>query len=76
MHALRNLGICWQDLEVLDYAESTSIESLMTRAQVRWVGHSIRMDGLACCSTKMLCKKPCVIQPWEAEAAAFDLACW
>ena len=48
MQALRSmLGIKWQDritnLEVLDHANSTSIESMLIKAQLRWVGHLIRM---------------------------------
>ncbi|KAL6488465.1 hypothetical protein MHYP_G00022060 [Metynnis hypsauchen] len=42
------LGIRWQDrvtnLEVLDRAESTSIEALILKAQLRWTGHVIRME--------------------------------
>ena len=42
------LGIKWQDritnLEVLDRANSTSIESMLIKAQLRWVGHIIRME--------------------------------
>ena len=49
MRALRSiLGMCWQDritnLEVLDRAECTSIETLLIKAQLRWVGQIIRMD--------------------------------
>ena len=49
MRALRSiLGIKWQDritnLEVLDRANSTSIESMLIKAQLRWVGHVIRME--------------------------------
>lgn len=49
MRALRSiLGISWQDhitnLEVLEHANSTSIESMLIRAQLRWVGHVIRME--------------------------------
>ena len=45
MSALQSiLEICWQDhvtnLEVLDHAESTSIESILIKAQLRWVGMS------------------------------------
>jgi len=48
MRALRSiLGICWQDcitnLEVLDHAHSTSVESMLLKAQLRWVGHVINM---------------------------------
>ena len=48
MRALRSiLGIRWQDcvtnLEVLDRANSTSIESLL-KAQLRWAGHVIPLD--------------------------------
>ncbi|KAL6484915.1 hypothetical protein MHYP_G00069600 [Metynnis hypsauchen] len=42
------LGIRWQDrvtnLKVLDRAESTSIEVLILKAQLRWMGHVIRME--------------------------------
>ena len=49
MRALRSiLGMCWQDrttnIEVLDRAECTSIETLLIKAQLRWVGQIIRMD--------------------------------
>ena len=49
MRSLRSiLGIRWQDrvtnLEVLDQAESTSIESRLIKSQFRWVGHVIRME--------------------------------
>ena len=49
MRALRSiLGIKWQDritnLEVLDRANSTGIESMLIKAQLRWVGHVIRME--------------------------------
>ena len=49
MRALRSiLAIRWQDrvtnLEVLDRANSTSIESTIIKAQLRWVGHTIRME--------------------------------
>nr|KAG5705334.1 hypothetical protein BaRGS_011106 [Batillaria attramentaria] len=49
MRALRSiLGIRWQDritnLEVLDRAQSCSIESMLLKAQLRWVGHVIRME--------------------------------
>ena len=49
MRALRSiLGIRWQgrvtNLEVLDRANSTSIESVLLKAQLRWVGHVIRME--------------------------------
>ena len=47
--ALRSiLGIHWQDritnLEVLERSNSTSIETLLIKAQLRWVGHVIRME--------------------------------
>ena len=47
--ALRSiLGTRWQDcitnLEVLDRAECTSIEAILIKAQLRWVGHVIGMD--------------------------------
>ena len=50
MRALRSiLGICWQDrvtnLEVLDRTNSSSIESMLIKAQLRWVGHAIRMEN-------------------------------
>ncbi|KAL6475004.1 hypothetical protein MHYP_G00160440 [Metynnis hypsauchen] len=49
MRSLRSiLGIRWQDrvtnLEVLDRAESTSIEAMVLKAQLRWTGHVIRME--------------------------------
>ena len=49
MRALRSiLGIKWEDsinnLEVLDRANSTSIESMLIKAQLRWVGRVIRME--------------------------------
>ena len=49
MRALRSiLGMRWQDritnLEVLDRAECTSIETLLIKAQLQWVGQIIRMD--------------------------------
>ena len=49
VRALRSiLGINWQDritnLEVLDRANPTSIESMLIKAQLRWVGHVIRME--------------------------------
>ena len=41
------MGIRWQDhipnLKVLDQAKSTSIEATIIKAQLRWVGHVIRM---------------------------------
>lgn len=47
--ALRSiLGIRWQDrvpnTEVLDRANARSVESLIVQAQLRWVGHVIRME--------------------------------
>ena len=49
MRCLRSiLGIHWQDrvtnLEVLDRADSTSIEAMIIKAQLRWTGHVIRMQ--------------------------------
>ena len=49
MRALRSiLGICWQDritnTVVLDRAHSSSIESMLLKTQLRWVGHVIRME--------------------------------
>ena len=42
------MNIRWQDRvtnqEVLDRANSTSIESLLLKAQMRWTGHVIRME--------------------------------
>ena len=42
------LNIKWQDhvsnLQVLDMAESTSIEAMILKSQLRWVGHVIRME--------------------------------
>ena len=48
--SLRSLvGIKWQDrvtdLEVLDRADLVSIEAVIIKAQLRWTGHMIRMDG-------------------------------
>ncbi|PFX12093.1 RNA-directed DNA polymerase from mobile element jockey [Stylophora pistillata] len=50
MRSLRLIiGIKWQDmitnLEVLDRAETTSIEAMILKAQLRWKGHIIRMDS-------------------------------
>ena len=50
MHALRSiLKIHWQDritnLEVLEHANSTSIEAILLKVKLRWVGHVIRMDS-------------------------------
>ena len=50
MHALQSiLRICWQDritnLEVLDHSNSTSIEAMLLKVQLRWVRHVIRMDS-------------------------------
>ncbi len=47
--ALRSiLGVKWQDkitnLEILDRADCTSIEAILIKTQLRWVGHVIRMD--------------------------------
>ena len=49
MRALRSImSIRWQDrvtnLEVLDRAQSSSIESMLIKAQLRWTGHVIRME--------------------------------
>jgi len=49
MRALRSiLKISWKDhvtnLDVLQRANSTSIESILIKAQLRWVGHVIRME--------------------------------
>ena len=49
MRSLRSImRIRWQDritnLEVLDRAKMTSIEAMILKAQLRWVGHVIRMD--------------------------------
>ena len=49
MHSLRTiLNIKWQDsvsnLQVLDMAESTSIEAMILKSRLRWVGHAIRME--------------------------------
>ncbi|KAI8519286.1 hypothetical protein Bbelb_025430 [Branchiostoma belcheri] len=49
MRSLRSiLGVRWQDkvsnLEILDRAETISIEALILKAQLRWTGHVIRMD--------------------------------
>jgi len=44
----RILGISWKDrdsnLEVLQRADIEEIEALIIRAQLRWTGHTIRMD--------------------------------
>ena len=43
------LKIRWQDrvmiLEVLDRAETTSIEAMILKAQLQWTGHVIKMDN-------------------------------
>ena len=49
MRSLRTiLNIKWQDrvsnLQVLDMAESTSIEAIYLKSLLRWVGHVIRME--------------------------------
>ena len=49
MRSLRSImNIRWQDritnLEVLDRAKMTSIEAMILKAQLRWIGHVIRMD--------------------------------
>lgn len=49
MHVLPSiLDIHGQDwvvnLEVLDWVRSTTVESLIIRAQMRWMGHDTRMD--------------------------------
>ena len=49
MRALHSIpGIRWQDrvtnLEVVDSAHSTSVESMLLKAQLRWVGHVIRVE--------------------------------
>ena len=42
------MQICWQDRasnqEVLQRASTTSIETMVLKAQLRWTGHVIRMD--------------------------------
>ena len=42
------LGIRWQDkvtnIEVLNRANSSSLEALLIKAQLRWSGHVVRMD--------------------------------
>ena len=42
------MSIRWQDRntnqEVLDRAESTSNESMLLKAQLRWTGHVVKMD--------------------------------
>ena len=48
MRALRSiLGLRWQDkitnLEILDRAETTRIEAVLLRAQLRLTGHVIRI---------------------------------
>ena len=49
MHSLRTiLNIKWQDrvsnLQILDMAESTSIEAVILKSRLRWVGHVTRME--------------------------------
>ena len=49
MHALSSIhGICWQDkiinLEILNRAQTTSMEAMLLKVQVRWTGHVIRME--------------------------------
>ena len=49
MRALRSiLGIKWHDkvsnVQILDQADCTSIESLLIKSQLRWTGHVIRME--------------------------------
>ena len=49
MHSLRTiLNIKWQDrvsnLQVLGMAESTSIEAMILKNRLRWVGHAIPME--------------------------------
>uniref|UniRef100_W5M6N8 Reverse transcriptase domain-containing protein n=1 Tax=Lepisosteus oculatus TaxID=7918 RepID=W5M6N8_LEPOC len=49
IHSLRSiLGIRWQDrvtnLEIVDRAETTSIEAMIPKAQLRWTAHVIRME--------------------------------
>ena len=49
MHSLRTiLNFKWQDrvsnLQVLDMAESTSIEAMILKSRLRWVGHVICME--------------------------------
>ena len=51
-HIMRHLriilGIRWQDkvtnIEVLNRANSSSLEALLIKAQLRWSGHVVRMD--------------------------------
>ena len=42
------LNINWKDrvsnLQVLNMAESTSIEAMILKSQLRWLGHVIRME--------------------------------
>ena len=50
MNSLRSiLNIKWQDripnTEVLSMAESTSIEAIILKSRLRWVGHVIRMEN-------------------------------
>ena len=64
MRALRSiLGIRWQDhitnLKVFDQAKSTSIEATIIKAQLRWVGHVIRMKE---------CRMPRHLMYWELQA--------
>ena len=46
------MGIPWQDRvtnqEILDRAGSTSIESMLQKAQLRWTGHVIRLTVTQC----------------------------
>ena len=51
MHSLRTIpDIKWQDrvsnLQVLDMAESTSIEAMNLKNRLRWVGHAIREEDI------------------------------
>ena len=43
-----DMNIKWQDrvsnLQVLDMAEVTSIEAMILKSRLRWVGHVIRME--------------------------------
>ena len=50
MRSLRFImQIHWQDRvsnqKVLERANTTSIEAMILKAQLRWTGHVIRMDG-------------------------------
>ena len=64
MHSLWTmLNIKWQNrvsnLQVLDMAESTSIEAMILKSQLRWIGHVIRVEDN---------RLPKQLMFWEAKA--------